>query len=120
MIRKTIVAAILAASFGGIATPASAEIIVRVAPPEPRVEVAPPPRHGHVWVGGHWEWRNHRHHWIVGTWIRERIGYRYTQPNWVERDGHWHHARGSWRRGDRDGDGVPNYRDRAPNNPNRS
>jgi len=28
-------------------------------------------------------------------------------------------TRGTWRRGDADGDGVPNSRDRAPNNPNR-
>lgn len=119
MIRKTIVAAILAASFGSIATPASAQIIVRVAPPEPRVEVVPPPRAGRVWVNGHWDWRNHRHHWVKGTWVRERAGYRYNQPNWVERDGRWHMTRGNWRRGDRDGDGVPNRLDRAPDNPNR-
>jgi hypothetical protein len=120
MMKKTIVAAILAASFGSIATPASADIIVRIAPPELRMEVAPPPRHGHVWVAGYWDWRNNRHQWIAGNWIRERPGYLYNQPNWVERDGRWHMQRGNWRRGDRDGDGVPDRRDRAPNNPNRS
>jgi hypothetical protein len=120
MIRKTILAAILAASFGSIATPASAQIVVRIGPPPPRVEVAPPPRPGSVWVAGHWEWRNNRHQWIAGTWIRERRGYVYSQPAWVERDGRWYHSRGNWKRGDRDGDGVPDRRDRAPNNPNRS
>ena len=27
--------------------------------------------------------------------------------------------RGGWKRGDRDGDGVPNRQDKAPDNPNR-
>ena len=120
MIRKVIVAAMLAASLGSIATPASADTIGRVAPPELRNEMVPPARAGRLWVPGHWEWRSNRHVWIAGTSIRERRGYVYSQPNWVERDGRWHHTRGNWRRGDRDGDGVPNRLDRAPNNPNRS
>ena len=120
MIKKIIVAATLAASFGSIATPASADIIVRIAPPQPRVEIAPQPRRGHVWVPGHWDYRNRNHQWVAGTWLRERRGYHYNQPAWTERDGRWHMQRGSWRRGDRDGDGVPNSQDRAPNNPNRS
>ena len=120
MIKKILAAAIVAASLGSIAIPASAEIIVRVAPPQPRVEVAPQPRRGHVWVAGHWEWKNRKHQWVQGPWVRERRGHRYEQPQWVERDGGWAMQRGAWRRGDRDGDGVPNNQDRAPSNPNRS
>jgi hypothetical protein len=119
MIRKILLAAMLAASFGSIATPANADIIVRVAPPPHRLEVTPSPRPGHVWVGGHWDWRNERHQWVKGSWVRERRGYHYNQPAWSQRDGNWHLARGSWSRGDRDGDGVPNRLDRAPDNPNR-
>ena len=119
MIWKFILAAIVAASFAGIATPANAVIIVREAPPPPREEVMPAPRRGHVWSAGHWEWRHRQHQWVRGNWVRERRGYRYDQPAWVERDGRWHMQRGQWRRGDRDGDGVPNRRDRAPDNPNR-
>jgi hypothetical protein len=52
--------------------------------------------------------------------MRERRGYHYNQPTWAERDGRWSMQRGNWSRGDRDGDGVPNGRDRAPNNPNRN
>ena len=120
MIKKVLLAALLAASFGTIATTASAQIIVRMAPPEPRMEVVPQPRRGHVWVAGHWGWRNNHHQWIKGSWIRERRGYHYNQPAWAERDGRWYMERGNWRRGDRDGDGVPNRLDRSPNNPNRS
>lgn len=119
MIRKILLAAMLAASFGSIA-PAGAQIIVRIAPPPPRAEVAPPPRRAHVWVPGHWEWKNRRHQWVAGTWVRERRGYVYNQPRWEERDGRWHMQRGNWSRGDRDRDGVPNRQDKAPNNPNRS
>ena len=119
MIRKVILASILAASFGSIATPATAEIVVRIGPPPPRVEVVPAPRPGRVWVAGHWEWRNKHHQWIAGTWIHERRGYHYNQPTWVERDGRWYMTSGKWSRGDRDGDGVPNSQDRAPDNPNR-
>jgi hypothetical protein len=122
MIRKILVAALLAASFGSIATSAGAEIIVRVAPPQPRMEVAPQPRRGYVWVAGHWEWKNrqHKHQWVAGTWVRERRGHHYNQPTWVERDGGWSMERGGWQRGDADRDGVPNNQDRSPNNPNRS
>lgn len=119
MIRKTLLAAALAASLGAVVTPASAAVYVRVAPPPPRVEVVPAPRAGRTWVGGHWEWRNRQHQWVAGNWIRDRRGYLYSQPAWVEDNGRWTMQRGSWRRGDRDGDGVPNRLDRAPDNPNR-
>jgi hypothetical protein len=133
MIKKVVVAAMLAASLGSIALPAGAEIIVRVAPPEARMERVPEARSGRVWVAGHWEWRGNRHHWVKGKWIRERHGYVYNQPNWTERDGRWHMSQGNWSRGDRDrdgipnradrdrdGDGVPNRVDRMPDNPRRN
>ena len=119
MIRKIILAAMVAASFGSIATPATAAVVVQVAPPPPRTEVVPAPRRGYVWVVGHWEWKNRHHQWVKGTWLRERRGYQYNQPTWTQRNGGWYMERGGWKRGDRDGDGVPNRQDRAPDNPNR-
>ncbi len=120
MLRRILIATMLGTSFGSFSVPAAAEIIVRVAPPAPRAETPPAPRRGYVWNAGHWEWKNRHHQWVAGHWVRERRGYHYVQPNWVERDGRWHMERGNWRRGDRDGDGVPNRQDRAPTNPNRS
>jgi hypothetical protein len=120
MIKKLVLAAVLAASFGSVVPAANAALIVRVAPPPPREEIIPAPRSGHVWSAGHWEWRNRHHQWVGGTWVRERRGYHYSQPTWVENNGRWRMERGNWRRGDRDGDGVPNRRDNAPNNPNRN
>ena len=135
MFKKAIFTTLIAASLGAGAVPqaVAADVIVRVAPPAPRVEVAPAPRRGYVWVPGYWDYRGHRHVWIDGTWVRERRGYRYVGPRWVERNGGYVIERGRWARGDRDhdgipnrvdrdrdGDGVPNRFDRAPDNPRRN
>jgi hypothetical protein len=105
-----------AAALGGVAAPlaASAEVNVyfRAPPPPVRVEVAPAPRRGYVWVPGYWDVRRDRHVWQKGHWVRERRGYHYAPSVWVERDNRWALERGGWRRGDRDGDGVPNRYDR--------
>lgn len=119
--KKILVAAMLAGSLGSVAAPAmSGIVIVREAPPAAREERMPSPRANKVWVPGHWDWRNNRHVWVRGTWIKARRGYYYAEPHWQEREGRWQLERGSWRRGDRDGDGVPNGRDARPNNPNRN
>ena len=132
MLKRIILAAAVAGAIGSVAIPASAQIIVRIAPPPPRAESVPAPRRGSIWVPGHWDWRNPQHVWVGGTWVRERRGYSYNQPQWVERNGRWQMTRGNWRRGDRDGDGIPNRmdrdrdgdgvrnsQDRAPDNPRR-
>jgi hypothetical protein len=120
--KKLIIAALLAGSFGAIQGVAQAQtVIVREAPPAPRDEVVPAPRHGHVWAPGHYEYRHHHYVWVRGMWVRERHGYTYRAPAWEQRDGQWVMRRGGWDRGmrDRDGDGVPNRFDQHPNNPNR-
>jgi hypothetical protein len=122
MMKKLLIAAMLAGSLGSVAVPASsAVIVVRQAPPEPRSERTPQARRGYVWAPGYWNWSNNRHVWVRGHWERERRGYVYNQPAWEERDGRWHMRRGNWERTrrDRDGDGVPNRYDDRPNNPNR-
>ncbi len=133
MLRKLLMAGLLASTFGSIAVPAAAAVYVQVAPPAPRAEVVPAPRRGYAWAPGYWDWRGHRHVWIAGHWVRERKGYAYLEPRWVERDGRWHMERRGWARHDRDhdgvpnrvdrdrdGDGVPNRLDRHPNNPKRN
>jgi hypothetical protein len=132
--HKLLIASLAAGAFGTIAAPAVADtVIIREAPPAPRAERTPPPRRGYVWAPGHYEYRNGHYTWMRGTWMRERHGYAYNAPTWVQRDGSWVMERGGWRRGDRDGDGVrnghdrdrdgdgvPNRMDTRPNNPNRS
>lgn len=119
MIKRTLLTALLAALVSATPVVAQAQIIVRIAPPEPRVMVIPEPRRGYVWVPGYWNWQNKRHVWVNGQWLRDRKGYAYHQPRWKEDNGSWQLERGRWSRGDRDGDGVPNSRDRAPDNPRR-
>ena len=69
MIRKTLLAAMLASSLGSFAVPGiSADYGYRHAPPAPRYEVVPPPRHGYVWAPGHWAPRGGGYVWIEGRW----------------------------------------------------
>jgi hypothetical protein len=137
MMKKTLgMATVLAACLGSVApavVAAPVSVQINMAPPAPRAEAVPAPRRGYVWVPGYWNWTGHRHTWVPGTWMRERQGYVYARPQWVERGGRWELRRGQWGRGDRDrdgvpnradrdrdGDGVPNYRDRKPDNPRRN
>ncbi len=145
--KKILVAGAAVALLGAFVQSAQAQIhaqvqvypgaVVQAAPPPPpRYEAMPGPRHGPVWVPGHWEPNGPRHLWIAGQWVQQRPGFGYAQPAWGERDGRWHMDHGRWERrhgdgdfdrdgvpnrydGDRDGDGVPNRYDRRPHNPYR-
>ena len=120
MSKKLLIVTFVTGIFGTAALPAiSAETVIRIAPPELRIEKVPEARHGYQWAPGYWGWRHHRHTWVKGTWMRERPGYVYHQPNWEQHDGIWVIQKGTWSRNDRDGDGVPNRRDRQPDNPSR-
>ena len=117
--KKLILGSLLAAALAASALPAAArtDVLVNIGPPPPlRYEVVPAPRVGWVWVPGYWDWRRHRHAWIGGHWVRHRPGYVYAPARWVERDSRWYYRGPAW---DRDGDGVPNRYDRAPDNPYR-
>lgn len=122
--RRNLLALTCATAIAAMAVPLTASgevgIFLNVAPPPSRYEVIPAPRHGYVWSSGYWNAKGQKHVWQAGHWERERNGYHFTQPAWTQRDNRWELQRGAWNRGDRDGDGVPNSRDRAPDNPNRS
>jgi hypothetical protein len=113
MMKKILVAAMLASSLASFALPAfSAERGYRNAPPPAREEAMPQARRGFVWAPGYWARKGRQYYWVNGTWVRERRGYHYNQAQWVERDGRWYLVQGGWKRGDRDGDGIPNRVDR--------
>jgi len=122
-LRKPLLIAMCVASMGAasipIAATAAADVYFHMAPPAPRVEVVPAPRHGYIWVEGHWGVQGNRHAWKAGHWERERHGYSYTQAHWTQHDNQWQLNRGGWTRGDRDHDGVSDSRDKAPDNPAR-
>ncbi len=88
----------LASALG--ARDASAEVVVRVRPPAPRVEVVPrAPSAHHVWAPGYWGWQPHRGHvWYGGRWVVGQPGYAWESAHWSERGGYWHFVDGHWRR----------------------
>ena len=93
-------ALVLGAMAGMHTTTAQAAIgiDIDVAPPAPRVIVAPPPRVGFVWAPGYWRWDGGRHVWHEGYWVHERKGYHWVPDNWESRGGHYHYNRGHWER----------------------
>ena len=74
-------------------------IEIQVAPPPPRVIVAPPPRPGFVWAPGYYRWDGHRHVWVDGHFMRERRGWHWVPEHWDEHHGRYHFAPGHWDRG---------------------
>jgi hypothetical protein len=119
--QELALAGLVAATLGSISIPAVArtnvDLYLNVGPPPARYEYIPAPRYGFAWVPGYWDWRGHRHVWIAGHYVRHRPGYYFEPARWVEYDGRWRYSRPYWRPGDRDGDGVPDRFDRAPDNP---
>lgn len=74
-------------------------VVVRTAPPRARAERRPArPSRDHVWVAGHWVYRNGRYVWRSGRWIRDRAGYRYRPARWVQRADGWVYVEGRWAR----------------------
>jgi hypothetical protein len=116
MLMKVLLAACFATIASLLAAPAAnaqvqGVVVVRQAPPPPRVEAMPPPRRGYQWSPGYWAWEGHHYVWHDGYWIRARPGYAFRQPQWSQHDGRWHYRPGQWEKGDVDGDGVPNALD---------
>ena len=92
----------------------------------------PEARHGYVWAPGYWDYRHGHYAWVNGHWERERHGMYWHPSRWEQRDGRYVFEKGRWDKerfaenhgehgahGDRDHDGVPNNRDREPDNPHR-
>lgn len=130
MQRKTLLAAAFAASLLGFGAAAQAQVAITIAPPAPRYEAVPAARPGWVWAPGHYQWRHGEYVWVGGNWMRERAGYEYREPRWVQRgNGEWTMVGGNWEHRwderrhagrDSDRDGVPDRFDRHPYNPRRS
>jgi len=98
---KLIAAAVLAFGTAAIVpTTALAQVdfslVIGNAPPPPRFESIPAPRHGYVWAPGYWRWDGHRHGWVAGHWLPARQGYRYMPSEWVRVDNGWRMNEGGW------------------------
>ena len=77
----------------------AAVVDIEVAPPEPRVVVAPPPRPGFVWAPGYYRYDGHHHVWTDGHFIRERPGFHWEADRWVPHEGRYRYEPGHWVRG---------------------
>ena len=121
MFSKLKTLTLLAAASAAISVSAVAApyVEVHVGPPPVRYEAVPAPRAGYVWAAGYWDYRSHRHVWVNGHWEQARHGYVYHEPRWEQVNGRWRLHHGTWARGDRDHDGVPNAVDAHPDNPRR-
>jgi hypothetical protein len=76
-----------------------AEVVVRVVPPAPIVEVRPDrPAPGHVWITGYHRWDGNAYVWTPGRWeAPPRPHARWVAHRWVRRHGGWVMVEGHWR-----------------------
>ena len=98
-LRGTILSGVFALGAALVPIVSDAKVlVVEVAPPPARVEVAPAARAGYLWAPGHWGWRSDKHVWVGGHWIRERPGQHWVPHRWEQREGRWHLHEGYWGR----------------------
>lgn len=101
LIIKAVVSAALLSGLAygsGAMAQVSVNIGIGVPPPAPVYEPVPVARPGYVWIPGYWDWDDHyrKHAWKRGYWERERPGYIYESPRWVQGGGGWVLVPGRW------------------------
>jgi len=96
-VKKIILSALLALCMAPAAV--MAQVVVRVAPPAPIVEVHDrPPHEGWVWIDGYHRWNGHRYVWVHGHWVRPpHPGAVWVAHRWEQREGGWVLIEGHWR-----------------------
>lgn len=75
------------------------EVVVRVAPPRPVVEVrGVAPGRGYVWIAGYHRWDGRAYVWVPGRWeLPPRPHARWLAAHWTRRHGGWVLVEGHWR-----------------------
>jgi YXWGXW repeat-containing protein len=100
LVRSLSLAALMSATacVAGV-RPRAGVIYVSRQPPVERVEViSVRPGAAHVWIGGHWDWRESDFIWIGGRWEEPRPGYRTWVPGrWAHDRNGWYFIEGHWR-----------------------
>ncbi len=79
--------------------PRAGVVYVQQRPPARVVEVLlVAPSRAHVWVSGHYDWRNREYVWIPGRYEVPRTGFRrYEDGRWVHGRLGWYFVDGRWR-----------------------
>lgn len=95
--KKQLVVAVLASAFAVGA--AHAQVVVRVGPPAPIVEVVPPAPHpGWVWHPGYHRWDGARYVWVPGEYANPpHPGAIWVAGGWENRHGGYVWREGRWR-----------------------
>jgi len=75
-------------------------MVVRVRPPEARIEVyGAPPFPAAVWLPGHWKHRDGEWIWVPGHWAKPpRHGSVWVPGHWEPRGDGWVWRQGRWER----------------------
>lgn len=99
LVKKTILALLLALSLAPAVAVAQMGVVIRVAPPAPIVEYHErPPHPGFVWVDGYHRWNGRRYVWVRGHWMRPpHPGAVWIAHHYEQRDGGWVLIEGHWR-----------------------
>ncbi|HET8576057.1 MAG TPA: hypothetical protein VFO18_03080 [Methylomirabilota bacterium] len=99
-LRRTLLGAGAGLLLAGCVVAEPVPVVVRTPPPAPppRVEVVPvQPVPGHVWVQGHWAWRNGAYAWVPGHWEATRPDFVWVPGHWAPRAGGYVWIEGHWR-----------------------
>lgn len=77
---------------------ATAQIVVKVRPAQPKVVVARPKktRSGHIWIAGHWRYNGNRYVWQKATWVKARTGHNWIAGTWETCNGGYRWVAGYW------------------------
>jgi hypothetical protein len=96
MLLGATIAILGAGALGSTNALARTVIYANIEPPAVRVETAPGPRPGYVWVNGYWGWGHDKYVWHHGRWMRERHGYHYVPARWEREGNRWRYYDGRW------------------------
>lgn len=95
--KKFLLAAVATAILGTSAS--FAQVVVRIGPPPPVVEVRPAmPGPGYVWIGGYHRWDGARYVWTPGRWaVPPHRGGAWVAGHWTHRHDGYIWVEGHWR-----------------------
>ncbi|QRX82739.1 hypothetical protein [Glaciimonas sp. PAMC28666] len=74
----------------------NADMVVKNAPPPPKLEPTPTPRTGLIWIPGMWQYVEGWYAWQAGSWELNREGQHYVHAQWLQSPKGWQLTLGHW------------------------